>query len=561
MTMKTKILGLCMAFSLVGLTSCEDYLSEVNKSGLNDTFYDTEAGLTAIVNASYSGTRLWYGKEFPSAFAETGTDLFVRGGDNKANQISDYTVDLNGAQTNLKDYWAHLYKALNTCNTALQKLPSPILSESLNKSYEGEVRFLRAHYLWLITETWGDVVLLTEPTADVVTTAKRSSVEEFYKVIFDDLNIAISNLAPAKSSNGRITQDVAKAFKARMCLTRASATNNAALYAEAATLAKEVIASGRYTLFSDFKSLWDMKNSEGGSNSEVVYYVNYTNDDTMNGDYDPAAGKGNNSHLHYIMVYDKQPGMERSVAYGRPYQRYVPTLRLLDLFDEKIDQRYHGTFQTVWKANMANLKPGTVNGYAKMAFGDTSMVFLKSVATPGQIANAADRYKLYDRNIMYKADGTLQTRSQFIQMSKFMDPTRLTANQEWSSRDGFVIRIAEMYLIAAEALMSTSPAEAVTYMNDLRKKRAIPGKEAEMEIAVKDLNIDFILEERGRELAGELFRWYDLKRTNKLVSYVQKYNADAKANIKETHMLRPIPQVQLDAITNKDEFKQNPGYN
>ncbi|MCE7068165.1 RagB/SusD family nutrient uptake outer membrane protein [Dyadobacter sp. CY326] len=560
--MKIKIATFIMAIALAGLTSCEDYLAETNKSGLTeDPFLNTELGITAAVNASYSGTRLWYGKEFPSAFAETGTDLFLRGGDNKANQISDYTVDLNGAQTNLKDYWAHLYKALNTCNTALKLLPSPLISEALNKQYEGEVRFLRAHYLWLITETWGDVVLSTEPTTGIVTTAKRSSVEDFYKVIFEDLDIAIANLAPAKSTNGRITQDVAKAFKARMSLTRASTTNNAELYAQAATLAKEVIASGRYTLFSDFKSLWDMKNSEGGANSEVVYYVNYTNDDTMNGDYDPAAGKGNNSHLHFVMVYDKQPGMERSVAYGRPYQRYVPTLHLLDLFNEKVDQRYDGTFQTVWKANMANLKAGTVNGYPQMALGDTSMLFLKTVATPAQTAKAAGRYKIFDRNTMYKEDGSLLLRSQFIQMSKFMDPTRLTANQEWSSRDGFVIRIAEMYLIVAEALMKSNPAEALKYMNDLRKKRAIPGKEAAMEITAKDLNIDFILDERARELAGELFRWYDLKRTGKLVSYVQKYNMDAKANIKETHLIRPIPQVQLDAITNKEEFKQNPGYN
>jgi len=560
--MKIKIAALLMAFSLAGLTSCEDYLSETNKSGLTeDPFFQTELGITAAVNASYSGTRLWYGKEFPTAFAETGTDLFLRGGDNKANQISDYTVDLNGAQANLKDYWANLYKALNTCNTALKLLPSPVLTEAMNKQYEGEVRFLRAHYLWLITETWGDVVLSTEPTVGVVTTAKRSSTEDFYKVIFADLDIAITNLAPVKSTTGRITQDVAKAFKARMSLTRASTTNNAAMYAQAAALAKEVIASGRYALFSDFKSLWDMKNSEGGANSEVVYYVNYTNDDTMNGDYDPAAGKGNNSHLHFVMVYDKQPGMERSVAYGRPYQRYVPTLHLLDLFNEQIDQRYAGTFQTVWKANAANLKAGTVNGYPKMALGDTSMVFLKTVATAEQNANAAGRYKIFDRNTMYKSDGTLLLRSQFIQMSKFMDPTRLTANQEWSARDGFVIRIAEMYLIAAEALMNTNPAEALKYMNDLRKKRAVAGKEADMEVAAKDLTIDFILDERARELAGELFRWYDLKRTGKLITYVQKYNMDAKANIREMHTLRPIPQVQLDAITNKEEFKQNPGYN
>src|SRR5690606_31053540 len=127
-----------------------------------------------------------------------------------------------------------------------------------------------------------------------------------------------------------------------------------------ARLAQEVIATGRYTLFSDFGALWDMKNSEGGSNTEVVFYVNYTGDDTMNGDYEVGANKGNNSHLHFIMVYDKQPGMERSILYGRPYQRYLPSRRLLDLYDETADQRYQGSFQTVWHANMNGLKAGTV---------------------------------------------------------------------------------------------------------------------------------------------------------------------------------------------------------
>lgn len=51
-----------------------------------------------------------------------------------------------------------------------------------------------------------------------------------------------------------------------------------------------------------------------------------------------------------------------------------------------------------------------------------------------------------------------------------------------------------------------------------------------------------------------------LKRTNKLIEYVRLYNMDAKDNIQDYHMLRPIPQSQLDAITNKEEFKQNPGY-
>ncbi|MFT2008570.1 RagB/SusD family nutrient uptake outer membrane protein [Pontibacter sp. 13R65] len=561
--MKFKYIATVLLASALGLTSCQDFLEETNKSGLTeDPFYKTELGITSAVNSAYSGTRLWYGKEAPFGISETGTDLFLRGGDNKANQLSDYTVDLNGAQTNLKDYWAHLYKALNATNTAIALLPSPLLSDALNTQYMGEVKFLRALYLSLIVETWGGVVLNTEPTAGAVTTAKRSSEEDFYKVIFADLDVAIQNLAPKKSTDGRITQDVAKAFKARMALTRASQTDNAGLYAEAATLAKEIIGSGRYALFSDYNALWDMKNSEGGTNSEVVYYVNYTNDDTMNGDYDASAGKGNSGHLYFVMVYDKQPGMIRSINYGRPYQRFMPSLHLLNLYDETKDQRYHGSFQTVWFANdPSKATPGGVNGYPQMVTGDTSMVFLKTAATPAQKARAAGRYKIFDVNEMYRPDSSPLLRSQFIQLKKFMDPTRLTANQEWSSRDAFVIRIAELYLIAAEAMLKTNPGESLQLINTLRTARAIPGKEAEMLVTQSDLNIDFILEERARELAGEQIRWYDLKRTGKLVEYVQKYNPDAKDNIKAHHRVRPISQVQLDAISNKEEFKQNEGYN
>ncbi|WP_187261228.1 RagB/SusD family nutrient uptake outer membrane protein [Pontibacter beigongshangensis] len=561
--MKLKYISTLLLASTLGLASCKDFLEETNKSGLTeDPFYKTELGITSAVNSSYSGTRLWYGKEAPFGISETGTDLFLRGGDNKANQLSDYTVDLNGAQTNLRDYWAHLYKALNATNTAISLLPSPLLSEAQNTQYMGEVKFLRALYLSLIVETWGGVVLNTEPTVGAVTTAKRSSEEDFYKVIFEDLDEAILKLAPKKSTDGRITQDVAKAFKARMALTRASQTDNAGLYAEAATLAKDIINSGRYALFSNYAALWDMKNSEGGTNSEVVYYVNYTGDDTMNGDYDASAGKGNSGHLYFIMVYDKQPGMVRSINYGRPYQRFMPSRHLLNLYDESMDQRYHGSFQTVWFANdPSKSSPGGVTGYPQMTTGDTSMLFLKTPATAAQTARAKDRYKIFDVNTMYRPDGSPLLRSQFIQLKKFMDPTRLTANQEWSSRDAFVIRIAELYLIAAEAMLKTNPGEALQHINTLRTSRAIPGKEVDMQVKQEQLNLDYILEERARELAGEQIRWYDLKRTGKLVEYVQKYNPDAKENIQPYHKHRPISQVQLDAVTNKEEFKQNEGYN
>ncbi|MEH6307721.1 RagB/SusD family nutrient uptake outer membrane protein [Olivibacter sp. CPCC 100613] len=544
------------------LSSCEKFLEENNQSSLTeDPFYNTEAGITSAVNACYSGLRLWYGKEHGMGLSETGTDLFLRGGDNKANQISDYTVDLNGGQTNIKDMWDMYYRALNVCNTALARLPQSPLTETLKQQYLGEVHFLRAFYLFQIVQIWGGVVLNTSPTEGVVTTAKRSTEEDFYEVINSDLNTAIKNLKEGKSTNGRITQDVAKGLLARVCLTQGSQYQNQAKYLEAATLAKELINSGRYALFEDYKSLWDMGNAEGGSNSEVVFYVNYTNDDLLNGDFEAVAGKGNNSHLHFIMVYDRQEGLERSIAYGRPFQRFMPSLHLLQLFDPVNDQRYDGSFQTVWFANKAGMQKGDSQVFPEMAFGDTAVLTRRDPVTIEQANWAKSRYRIYDRNNLYRADGTPALRSQFIQLSKFMDPTRLTVAQEWSARDVFVIRLAELYLIAAEASLQSNPTEALNLINTLRHTRAKVGKEQAMEVKAADLDIDFILEERARELAGEQIRWFDLKRTHKLIPYVQQFNPDAKNNIKEYHQVRPIPQSQLDAILNKEEFKQNPGYN
>jgi hypothetical protein len=76
------------------------------------------------------------------------------------------------------------------------------------------------------------------------------------------------------------------------------------------------------------------------------------------------------------------------------------------------------------------------------------------------------------------------------------------------------------------------------------------------------MTLDFILEERARELFGEGHRWFDLKRFGKLVENITTYNRDAAPNIQAFHLLRPIPQTQIDRTNNEDgsEFGQNPGY-
>jgi starch-binding outer membrane protein, SusD/RagB family len=162
---------------------------------------------------------------------------------------------------------------------------------------------------------------------------------------------------------------------------------------------------------------------------------------------------------------------------------------------------------------------------------------------------------------VYGADGVPIQRRFYISLKKFKDSTRLSLAEAQSARDAFVMRLAEIYLIAAEAELKIGKTDsAAYYLNVIRKRAAIPGREANMVVAAADVTLDYILDERARELGGEQLRWFDLKRTNKLQSRIQLMNPDAIKFFQAFHTLRPIPQTQLDAVTNKEEFRQNPGY-
>ncbi|MBR2035903.1 MAG: RagB/SusD family nutrient uptake outer membrane protein, partial [Prevotella sp.] len=130
-------------------------------------------------------------------------------------------------------------------------------------------------------------------------------------------------------------------------------------------------------------------------------------------------------------------------------------------------------------------------------------------------------------------------------------------------QDQVIIRLTDIYLIAAEAaVMKGQPADGLDYLNAVRRHAAVAGDAAEMEVTVNEMNIDYLLKERARELCGEQWRWYDLKRTHRLT---QEYLSGKGMNPYITtfdinkHTVRPIPQDFLDAIANPEEFGTN-GY-
>lgn len=275
-------------------------------------------------------------------------------------------------------------------------------------------------------------------------------------------------------------------------------------------------------------------------------------------------------------------------TYGRGFTRYLPSLYLWDLMEKNraTDQRPDGTLLTAY-----TIAPGLEGSSTKYPLMKDTAIYYSPLngSSPEGIAMQAwakNRYRIqfmYNGDIPVLTSGDMSTAlpteankaisdvygdarykdniggwKSYPGIKKFLD-NKFDANyptHDISYRDAIVMRLAEMYLIKAECQIYTG-GDALATLNQLRDVRAISGKNNKRTGAV---TIETILEERALELCGEQQRWFDLKRTKKLVDYVKARNAQAKANIAPKHYYRPIPKVQMDAITNPDEFKQNEGY-
>lgn len=574
------------------LVSCKKKLEEYNPGGVTaDAVFNTPAGFEAGVSGAYSFNRWTWGKEAGYNLYEAGSDIWMSGVDDVNKEITSYTANLLPTNTVIEQVWGKYYAAINLCNSLISRVGTSGLSPALQTQREGELRMLRAWYYFFVVETWGPTHLTLNETSGIVTTAFRKPVDSIYTAIIADMNIAVNQLpltVNAATDNGRVTKPAAEAFLAKAYLTWASYSNNAARFDSAYKYANNVITNyPNIKMLDKYADLWDFTKQ---INSEVIWAVNYATDFVTSDSRTSSGAPGgtvivypdghprgsNNSHFMYIPKYDVQPGMTRSIGvYGQPFTRFMPSKFLLNLYNEAVDRRYAATFNEVWISNRTTNTNNTLtlsNGTTVtrvIAPGDTALYITKQALT--NEFKDGRKYNCYDINRVYNPDGTPKLNNLFVAVKKFIDPTKTIApatqtTDARSARDAFVFRLADILLIAAEAkLRLGDPTTAAGLINKVRRRAAggtfpfeTPGV---MDINPADVTLDFILDERARELAGEQWRWMDLKRTGKLVSRVQTDNPQAAPNIQSYHLVRPIPQSQIDAVTNKDEFQQNQGYN
>jgi hypothetical protein len=570
---KIKYLLLVVAILLLSGVSC-DVLDEQIVSGVTeDSHYSTPNGFRDAVKASYERFRDFYGREPGCAVTVFGTDEYTNGGHGGYQYFNKYIAGLDGEANYIWDPWRAFYEGINTCNAALRWAPDADVPEDEKAVLVGEVKFLRSQYYFLLVQLWGPVHLTLEETVGVETEANRTPENEIYDAIIEDLEDAIAVL-PGKGQEkefGRITKPAAQHALALVYLTRAyKSYGQSSDFSMAASLAEEVINNSGHVLLDDYQRIYNSDDGSGGlvhtteseQNDEIIWSIQYDADMLLN-------GEGNQNHLYFRCWYETfNDGLDRALGhgYGRPWIRFRPTPWLLENFRPlDVDSRYVKSFQDTWYYNTDRNIPAGAH------VGDTAIYITSKTAAELDTAAMYARLpgvKIFTWNLseidqdwcLWRTDVSVNAPNIniFPVPWKWDDNLRPSLNEQRGSRDFPVYRLGETYLIAAEAALGAGDAAgAAGFLNAIRRRAAFDGMEAQMEVTAGEVDLDFILDEWSREVFGEQQRWLDLNRTGKLIERVKAHNPDAQ-NIRDFHVLRPIPVNQITRCTN--DYGQNPGY-
>lgn len=547
---KVKLLAMIGGLSFASI-SCTDVLQEDVISRIGNDYINTPKGLNDAVNSAYSTMRSWYGTERGNNLTIFGTDSYTNGADGSWKFMNTYTTDFDTRNGQVAEVWNDFYQGINTCNAILERAPKVTgIAEATRKQRVAEAKFVRAHHYFILTQLFGGVELRLTETLEPTKKVTRATVAAQYAQIIKDLTEAIPDLDPKAQATdyGRATQAAARHLLGKVYLTKATSAAKAGDdFANAETQLKAVIATAGLSLLPNYADVHRQGNER---NAEVIWSIQYTRDPLTN-------GGGNNAHVFFLMEYDVLPGMQRDTENGRPFKRYRPTLYTLNevFADRSNDSRYKATFIDTYFSN----RPGSYStsfdltkSRVTFALGDTSIYL------PGFEMSTAERAaKKYQVLVPSRYDERI-----FPALRKHLDGGRVDRTQFEGGRDYIAFRLADTYLMLGEAQWRQGKnADAAASFNVVRRRAAFAGKQAAMEITANQVNLDFIMAERERELLGEQMRWFDLARWGNLIQRVKQYNAQAAPFIKDHHVLRPIPQTQIDRAEGTNTgFPQNPGY-
>ncbi|TSA32499.1 MAG: RagB/SusD family nutrient uptake outer membrane protein [Porphyromonadaceae bacterium] len=251
------------------LSSCEKFLSLAPVSQANtEDFYKTPADLDNAVIAAYKYQKYIFSNDFCSQHLLDEQRSDNTGYSNLTDEVDNFTKD-TGKEWYMWS-WDKCYKAIYTCNVAIEKAVGITMSDELMNQYLGELRFLRAITYFELVRNYGGVPLVLETPKSLDRDAinvSRNTVSEVYDQIVADLQFAEANLPVSYIDGkyiGRATKGAANGYLGKVYLTLGKKS-------EAEAALRKVLTYG-YELLPQYADVFEANN---GNNKEVVFELQF----------------------------------------------------------------------------------------------------------------------------------------------------------------------------------------------------------------------------------------------------------------------------------------------
>lgn len=481
-----------------------------------------------------------------------GTDI-VFDGQPSTSRHSNMSATYDPTSVIPETHWNLLFKTISEANTVISRLPDSELTEDEKIEMEAKARFFRGLSYRTLAYLFGGVPItleeITEPKTDFV----RASRLEVYEQVISDLTFAAEHLPDiGTADDGEVNSIAAKHLLSEVYIAAGN-------FQRAIDVASEVIDHPAMSLMQErFGSranetpgdvYWDLFRRENqnrsSGNTESIWVIQFETNVLGGGsETNSFFGSFDLERLHPPLIRDLK------IDGGSPFLWPIGDYTGGRGIGWAISTVYFS--DVIWESDFENDIRNANHNFVRdyVANNPNSPYYGEVISTQ----NPPEGVEVPSRALYaYQTKAT----------TPYNHPDELYANKDiyelkstagGTYTDQYMFRLAETYLLRSEAYLGLgNSAMAAEDINVVRRRSQAS------DVTPGEVNIDYILDERMRELGVEEKRRLTLMRLNLLYDRVIKCNPYYKDEMLEKYNLWPIPASEIERNFNSD-MEQNPGY-
>lgn len=565
---------LFLAVLTIGAGSCKkDFLHETPESFLSTSnAFQTEADFNASINNLYGLVRSHYYtvNDFIPFFYMYRTDGYLDMAISAPNLPGDV------APTGVVGFaWQPHYKIIAEANTVIGRLGASSLADAQKKLFEAKARFFRAFGYRALAYLYGGVPLVLEEVENPKTDYVRATRKEVYTQVIQDLEFAVANLPAINTvKDGEISKPAANHLLAEVHLAdgqHQKAVDAASAVITTPNMALMTARFGSQSTVTPGDVYWDLfrprnQNRLSANNREAIWVAQIETDVPGGGASTTGGSQGGVyalERVHVPLFRDVRRTGQSQTPFLWPVGDYtggrgVGFLAPSPWFSDSI---WRNSGPDIRNANHNFVRDFVSNNSASPMFGQVISWSNPPAGSYGfygpQVPLVAGKAERAFYPYQSKATTVFAHPTALYENSSSTDPVRkyiVKTGAGGTYRDEYIFRLAETYLLRAEAYVGLGKAaEAAADINVVRARSgATP-------VVPAGVNIDYILDERLRELGVEEKRMLTLMRMGKWVDRTKRLNPFYTAQMQNHYNLWPIPFNEIEK-NRTAKLEQNPGY-